>query len=270
LIEDCPEGSTSDESDGDLGFDVTHGEFWQMGQEVRNHPPSPESGQFAAGPTVRGEDVSLVCDYQESNVSAQHFVMENDTFRIILLLGLDLLGGSLTEEAVHNLLSTVKALEIFKVLEEVTMPHMKPNPLMLALEFDLTLHQLVIRIQRKYVTVRMIPTGHILSGHCASSTGNIGSLLVHDAYLTQLLQARRAKKTTQNVCHQCGQQGHQAAACREHIQKSRRSARHTGDNSPKNSQERTAAAPNSTRLVDAENSDQVLACPFDDVFPHSM
>ncbi len=196
--------------------------------------------------------------------------MEHDTFRMILLLGLDLLRGSLTEEAVHNLPSAVKALEIFKVLEEVTMPHMKPNPLMLALEFNLTLHQLVIRIQSKYVTVRMIPTGHILSAHCASSTGNIGSLLVYDAYLTQLLQARQAEKTTQNVCHQCGQQGHRAAACREHIQKSRRSAPHKGDNSPKNSQERTAAAPNSPSLVDAENSDQVLAWPFDDVLPHNM
>jgi hypothetical protein len=63
LIEDCPQGSTSEESDGDLGFDVTHGEFWQMGQDLRNRPPSPDSGQSAAGPTVGGEDVSLVCDY---------------------------------------------------------------------------------------------------------------------------------------------------------------------------------------------------------------
>jgi hypothetical protein len=63
LIEDCPEGSTSDESDGDLGLDVTRGELYQMGQDLRNRPPSPDSGQFAAGPTIGGEDVSLGCDY---------------------------------------------------------------------------------------------------------------------------------------------------------------------------------------------------------------
>jgi hypothetical protein len=187
---------------------------------------------------------------------------------MIPLLGLDLLRGSLTEEAGQNLPSTVKALEISKVSKEVTMPHMKPNVLKLALEFELTLHQLVIRIQSKYVTVRMIPTGHILSAHCASSTGDLGSLLLYDDYLTQRLQARRAEKRTQNVCRQCGQQGHQAASCREHIQKSRLPARQKGNNSPKNSQERTAATPNSPTLVDVENTDQVLACLFDDVFPH--